>query len=209
MKSTGDDVAIKIIEKKDCNEQDLLRINGEINHLYKFNHVTNRIERCRYARYVCRSFVFQMNILKLQAYFERNNAVYLVTERMETDMCQYINTSRQGYLNEHVSRMLIYQVIVALRYLHGNDCGHLDVKCENILLTLLKPCSSSGHVDEPSMDYPLVKLADFGYARIIGEHSFRKTRVGTVGINETCTMSPVDLSIDVFLIRNIESLQCA
>ena len=29
-------------------------------------------------------------------------------------------------------------------------------------------------------ELPLVKLADFGYSRIIGEHSFRKTRVGTV-----------------------------
>ena len=124
-----------------------------------------------------------MNILKLEAYFERDNAVYLVTERMETDMCKYITGSVNAYLDENTTRMLIYQVMIALRYLHKNNYAHLDVKCENILLTLLKPVPSSTG-PESSQDYPLVKLADFGYSRIIGEHSFRKTRVGTVGTLE-------------------------
>ena len=121
-----------------------------------------------------------MNILKLEAYYERDNAVYIVTERLETDMCRYITGSAHGRLDEDVSRMLIFQVIVALRYLHGNNCGHLDVKCENILLSLLPPIPSTGTAGKTMQDYPLVKLADFGYSRIIGENSFRKTRVGTV-----------------------------
>jgi serine/threonine protein kinase len=83
-----------------------------------------------------------MNILKLEDYFERDNAVYLVTERMETVMYKYITRSTQGYLDELTSRMLIYQVMIALRDLHKNNYVHLDVKCENILLTLLKPILS-------------------------------------------------------------------
>ena len=132
-----------------------------------------------------------MNILKLEAYFERDNAVYLVTERMETDMCKYITGSPNGYLDEHTSRMLIYQVMIALRYLHRNNYAHLDVKCENILLTLLKPIPASKLPEgiEVTQDFPLVKLADFGYSRIIGEHSFRKTRVGTVGSLSRCSSS--------------------
>ena len=120
-----------------------------------------------------------MNILKLEAYYERDDAVYLVTERMETDMCKYINKKEEGYLNEDLCRIIIYQLIVAVRYLHRNNCGHLDIKCENILISLLKPMPKNGE-DPPNKEYPLVKLADFGYSRIIGENSFRKTRVGTV-----------------------------
>lgn len=142
-----------------------------------------------------------MNILKLEAYFERNNAVYLVTERMETDLCKYILRPPNGYLDENTSRMLIYQVIIALRYLHENNCGHLDVKCENILLTLLPPIESSTSNGPNSsaavaQDYPLVKLADFGYSKIIGDHSFRKSRVGTVRDHRS---SPSDCSISKLL----------
>ena len=106
---------------------------------------------------------------------------------MQTDMCKYIMESPSKYLDEKMCKMLIYQVMIALRYLHANNCGHLDVKCENILISFLQPIPVNNN--QPSQhqssryrgDLPLVKLADFGYSRIIGEHSFRKTRVGTVG----------------------------
>ncbi|CAF1090402.1 unnamed protein product [Adineta ricciae] len=161
-KSTNRKVAIKCIEKANCSEEDIRRTNEEIDHLYKFNHV---------------------NILKLEAYFERGDAVYIITERMETDMCKYIMESSNKWLDENMCKMLIYQVIIALRYLHSNNCGHLDVKCENILISFLKPVPPSSTNKTQTIKYktelPLVKLADFGYSRIIGEHSFRKTRVGT------------------------------
>ncbi|CAF1112150.1 unnamed protein product [Rotaria sordida] len=162
-KSTHREVAIKIMERDNCSEQDIRRINEEISNLYRFNHA---------------------NILKLEAHFERDDAVYLVTERMETDLCSYITSSENGYLDEDICRMLTYQVIVALRYLHANNCGHLDVKCDNILLTRLQPIpssikKSSNQGENSNQDFPLIKLADFGYSRIIGEHSFRKTHVGT------------------------------
>ncbi|CAF4194667.1 unnamed protein product, partial [Rotaria magnacalcarata] len=162
-KSTNRKVAIKCIEKANCSEEDIRRTNEEIDYLYKFNHV---------------------NILKLEAYFERGDAVYIITERMETDMCKYIMESQNKWLDENMSKMLIYQVIIALRYLHSNNCGHLDVKCENILISFLKPIPANSNTGRSNQtkykhDLPLVKLADFGYSRIIGEHSFRKTRVGT------------------------------
>jgi len=110
---------------------------------------------------------------------------------METDMCKHIMESPNKWLDENICKLLIYQVISALRYLHLNKCGHLDVKCENILISFLKPIPLNNNNNNnnnnklpPTIKYkndlPLVKLADFGYSRIIGEHSFRKTRVGTV-----------------------------
>ena len=117
--------------------------------------------------------------MKLEAYYERDDAVYLVTERMETDLCKYINKKTAGYLDEDLSRIIVYQLIVAVRYLHNNNCSHLDIKCENILISLLKPIPGK-EKESGNKEYPLVKLADFGYSRMIGENSFRKTRVGTV-----------------------------
>ena len=40
-KSTRRALAIKIIEKGNCGEQDIRRINEEIDNLYKFNHVSS------------------------------------------------------------------------------------------------------------------------------------------------------------------------
>ena len=64
------------------------------------------------------------------------------------------------------SFLLLPQILIALQYLHKRDIVHCDLKPENVLLT-----SESG--------MPQAKLCDFGFARIIGEKSFRKSIVGT------------------------------
>ena len=64
------------------------------------------------------------------------------------------------------SLLLFPQILIALQYLHKRDIVHCDLKPENVLLT-----SESG--------MPQAKLCDFGFARIIGEKSFRKSIVGT------------------------------
>lgn len=57
---------------------------------------------------------------------------------------------------EPLSKKVIFQLLNAIRFCHLHNCIHRDVKPENILLTA----------------QDVVKLGDFGFARIISKGHF-------------------------------------
>ncbi|KAJ8044764.1 Serine/threonine-protein kinase D3 [Holothuria leucospilota] len=138
-------VAIKIIDKLRFPTRQETQLKNEVAILQKVRHP---------------------GVVTLEKMFETLERVFVVMEKLKGDMLEMILSSANGRLDERVTRFLISQILIALKYLHFKNIVHCDLKPENVLL------SSDG-------DYPQVKLCDFGFARIIGEKSFRRSVVGT------------------------------
>ena len=105
-------------------------------------------------------------VVVLDRMFETPERIFVVMEKLKGDMLELILSSEKGRLNERITRFLIFQILGALRYLHSKKIAHCDLKPENVLLV-------------SDSDFPQTKLCDFGFAKVIGEKSFRKSVVGT------------------------------
>uniref|UniRef100_A0A7N5ZS05 Serine/threonine-protein kinase n=1 Tax=Anabas testudineus TaxID=64144 RepID=A0A7N5ZS05_ANATE len=105
-------------------------------------------------------------IVNLDCMFETPDRVFVVMEKLHGDMLEMILSSEKGRLPERITKFLVTQILVALRHLHFKNIVHCDLKPENVLLA-------------SADSFPQVKLCDFGFARIIGEKSFRRSVVGT------------------------------
>ncbi|CAB1330764.1 unnamed protein product, partial [Coregonus sp. 'balchen'] len=105
-------------------------------------------------------------IVNLECMFETPERVFVVMEKLHGDMLEMILSSEKSKLPERITKFLVTQILVALRHLHFKNIVHCDLKPENVLLASAEP-------------FPQVKLCDFGFARIIGEKSFRRSVVGT------------------------------
>lgn len=105
-------------------------------------------------------------VVNLDCMFETPERVFVVMEKLHGDMLEMVLSSEKGRLPERITKFLVTQILVALRHLHFKNIVHCDLKPENVLLASADP-------------FPQVKLCDFGFARIIGEKSFRRSVVGT------------------------------
>ncbi|XP_067877522.1 serine/threonine-protein kinase D3-like [Heterodontus francisci] len=105
-------------------------------------------------------------VVNLDAMFETPDRVFVVMEKLHGDMLEMILSSENSRLPERLTKFLTTQILEALRHLHFKNIVHCDLKPENVLLASADP-------------FPQVKLCDFGFARIIGEKSFRRSVVGT------------------------------
>ena len=105
-------------------------------------------------------------VVNLEQMFETPVRIFIVMEKLKGDMLEMIQSSEMGRLSERITRFLVTQILFALKHLHSKNIVHCDLKPENVLLS-------------SDSDFPQVKLCDFGYARIIGKNSFRKSIVGT------------------------------
>ncbi|XP_066460955.1 mitogen-activated protein kinase 4 [Eleutherodactylus coqui] len=93
----------------------------------------------------------------LQGDIFRYNVVYIVQEHMETDLARLLE---QGPLSEDHAKLFIYQLLRGLKYIHSANVLHRDLKPANIFI---------------STEDLVLKIGDFGLARIVDQHYSHKT----------------------------------
>ena len=140
-------IAIKVIDKHRFSSKHQAALRNEVVILQSIKH---------------------LGVVQLDRMFETPDRVFIIMEKMDSDMLEMVLSSPKGRLSERTARFLVAQILYALQHLHSKQIAHCDLKPENVLL-------ARGAAD----GFPQAKLCDFGFARIIGESSFRKTVVGT------------------------------
>lgn len=111
-KATGDKRAVKIIQKKELNSEDLNSLKEEIKILSDIDYA---------------------NIIKLYETFDEGSELYMVTELVEGGELFDRIVAKSAY-TEKEARDVIQVVLKTIAFLHESDIVHRDLKPENLLL---------------------------------------------------------------------------
>lgn len=150
-KHTGQEFAVKILEWRRLLDNELSRPENLKAEMALLKHLKHP------------------GIIYLEHIFSTPDTLYLVMEYAKGgDLLDRILKSQGSRLPELQAKFFIWQILIALLYLHTQQVpiAHRDLKPENVLLIT---------ADE----WPMCKLCDFGFARLVGEGSFMRSLVGT------------------------------
>lgn len=89
------------------------------------------------------------NIIEIVDFSIDKNSIILVTPYMDMDLHSFISKKRH-YLSINLVKVIGFQIIAGLHYLHINHIMHRDMKPENVLISL-----ATG----------IIKICDFGLSR--------------------------------------------
>lgn len=86
------------------------------------------------------------------------NKIYLVMEYYDFDLMKLLS-NKVNMINEMQAKTLIYNLLLAVKYIHSTGIMHRDLKPSNILIT--EKCT--------------IKICDFGFARNFKSEELKKT----------------------------------
>ena len=136
-KSTGEQVAIKVLKKKYTKWEDCLELR-ECKSLQKLNKNSSNTPGIAY-------------IIKLKQiiFIKESGTLNLVFEYCDKDLYELMKSNNKK-MNENQIRTIMYQTLSGLAYMHKYGFFHRDMKPENLLILNNQ-----------------IKIADFGLAREI------------------------------------------
>lgn len=104
-------------------------------------------------------------IVRLKGFYEDEEFYYLLMEFVSGgDLMDFV--AAHGSVGEDAGREITRQVLEGVKYIHSQGISHRDLKPDNILI----------EQDDPV----LVKITDFGLAKVQGKGTFMKTFCGTL-----------------------------
>ncbi|KAK4165430.1 Serine/threonine-protein kinase ATG1 [Cladorrhinum sp. PSN259] len=191
-KVTGALVAIKSVELGRLNKKLKENLYGEIKILKKLRHPHI------VALHDCVESSTHINLIMefcelgdLSLFIKRRDK--LITNSVTHDLARKYPVAPNAGLNEVLTRHFLQQLASALKFLREGNFVHRDVKPQNLLLLpppqwrethkSMKQILSASHdsltpaVGVPSL--PMLKLADFGFARVLPSTSLAETLCGS------------------------------
>jgi serine/threonine protein kinase len=130
--------------------------------IYKFDFEESGLKEMKFLK-----SVDSKNVIKCLGYSETDDFLFVILERMNCNLFQFLNVNRNLNLKKKIE--IIFEIAQGLIILHQQKIIHLDVKPSNILL---------------NGDGSIVKIADFGISKLktTNDTSFTKnTNLGTLG----------------------------
>lgn len=106
-----------------------------------------------------------VHIIRIYDFFEEPDAFHLVMETMYGGEL-FDRIVQKSYYNEKEARVTCAILLEAIAYCHERRVAHRDLKPENLLLR--------SETDDSS-----IKIADFGFAKVVREPQSLKTQCGT------------------------------
>ncbi|XP_022917412.2 uncharacterized protein [Onthophagus taurus] len=125
-------------------------------------------------------------VVRLHEVYETNSDVVLVLELAAGGELQRIFDT-DHCLNEVEARRAMRQILEGLGYLHERNIAHLDLKPQNLLLTVEDSCDD-------------IKLCDFGVSRLLAPGAEVRALLGTPDYvaPEVLSYEPISLATDIW-----------
>ena len=111
-KKTKQNVAIKIINKKNLDDEQIQSVTNEL-YIMKI---------CKYPY-----------IIKLYDIYETNNKIYIVMEYCKSGNLYNFLEIDHRILQENIAKEIIYKLLLAINFIHSLGIIHRDIKLTNIL----------------------------------------------------------------------------
>lgn len=174
-------VAIKAVQRAKLNKKLLANLESEIVILKTMTH-PHIVRLMDYQKTSAYFFLIMeyCSLGDLSFFFRRRHEISNSLPLVASMFQRYPSTSENG-LHEDLARHFLKQLASALEFLRERHLVHRDIKPQNLLLC--PPRKSEQEARDAGYkgiwELPVLKLADFGFARILPSTSLAETLCGS------------------------------